>query len=322
MSAHEHRHAATANLRCAVLTISDTRTEGDDVGGRLLREQLEAAGHTVVEHHIVRDEPSQVRAYVEQLATAGRAQALITTGGTGITTRDTTFEALDGLLEKRLTGFGELFRMLSFQEIGAAAMLSRALAGTFKGLVIAALPGSPAAVRLALDKLLLPELPHMVWLAKPHDASPAPHAHDHAHHHHHRAPAGKPQDAPSHDTPFTPEDCIKEVAALARLDAAKMQKVNLFGSTHFFCDVYGLLPGQAQKPHTHDDADKVYFVVRGEGVFTLGDGAHDERELTVREGHAVHAPASVVHGVRNDSAAPLLVLTFMAPNPTPPGARA
>jgi molybdopterin adenylyltransferase len=319
MSAPEHRHAATAKVRCAVLTISDTRTSADDVGGTLLREQLEASGHTVVEHHIVRDEPSRVRAYVEQLAAGGQAQALITTGGTGITTRDTTFEALDGLLEKKLTGFGELFRMLSFQEIGAAAMLSRALAGTYQGLVIAALPGSPAAVRLALEKLLLPELPHMVWLAKPSDASHASHAsHAHGHgHHHHHAPVGKPHDAPSQDAPFTPEDCVKEVAALARLDAAKMQKVNLFGSAHFFCDVYGLLPGQSQKPHTHEGADKVYFVLRGEGVFTLG-----ARELTVREGHAVHAPANIVHGVRNDSAAPLLVLTFMAPNPTPPGARA
>ena len=296
MGVHEHHHAPSAGVRCAVLTLSDTRTVENDVGGALLRERLETAGHIIVDYRILRDEPALVRAHVEALAARGDTQAILTTGGTGITARDATFEALDGLLEKRLTGFGELFRMLSFQEIGPAAMLSRALAGTYRGLVIAALPGSPAAVQLAMDKLLLPELAHMVWLASP--TTPTAHTHTDAH-----APA-----APSLD----PGVLVKDAAGLARFDSAKMQKVALFGTTHFFCDVYGLAPGQAQKPHAHDDADKVYFVVSGQGAFQLGADT-----LTVGVGHAVHAPARVVHGVRNDGGEPLVLLVFMAPNPTP-----
>lgn len=149
-------------MACYVLTVSDSRTPETDSGGRTIRELLEAAGHTVAGHTIVRDEPSQVTAIVRQELGAGRARVIVTTGGTGITSRDGTFEAIDGLLEKRLDGFGELFRMLSFQQIGAAAMMSRATAGTSGRTAIFVLPGSPDAVHLAMTRLILPELGHVV----------------------------------------------------------------------------------------------------------------------------------------------------------------
>jgi molybdenum cofactor biosynthesis protein B len=144
-----------------VLTCSDSRAQADDVSGRALREGLEAAGHSVVGQTVVRDEPEQIRAAVER-GLADGARAVLVTGGTGITRRDQTVEAIRPLLEKEIPGFGELFRMLSFQEIGSAAWLSRALAGTVRGALIFVLPGSPNAVRLALDRLILPELGHAV----------------------------------------------------------------------------------------------------------------------------------------------------------------
>lgn len=149
-------------MACYVLTVSDSRTPETDTGGRTIRELLERAGHTVAGHAIVRDEPTQVAAIVRKEIEAGRARVIVTTGGTGITSRDGTFEAIDGLLEKRLDGFGELFRMLSFQDIGSAAMMSRATAGTAGRMAIFVLPGSPDAVRLAMTRLILPELGHVV----------------------------------------------------------------------------------------------------------------------------------------------------------------
>ena len=149
-------------MRCYVLTVSDTRTEDTDTAGKAIVELLAAAGHVVVGRRIVKDEPSEVAALVRLQAASDHVDAVITTGGTGITRRDSTFEAVDGVLEKRLPGFGELFRMLSFQEIGAAAMLSRACAGTCLGKIVVALPGSENAVRLALTKLVVPELAHLV----------------------------------------------------------------------------------------------------------------------------------------------------------------
>jgi molybdenum cofactor biosynthesis protein B len=144
------------------MTISDTRTEATDASGRAIFDLLWAEGHQVAGRRIVRDEPDQVAAAIrEQLASAS-VQVVIATGGTGITSRDTTFEAIDALLEKRLDGFGELFRMLSFQEIGSAAMLSRACAGLANRKVIFSLPGAENAVRLAMTKLVLPELGHLV----------------------------------------------------------------------------------------------------------------------------------------------------------------
>jgi molybdenum cofactor biosynthesis protein B len=161
-SVTEHRAAAPRAVRCAVCTISDSKTVETDASGRLLRELLTGAGHEVVEHHLVRDEPSQVRGVIEAACTHPAVQAIILTGGTGITARDQTAEAIEGLLDKRLPGFGELFRMLSYREIGPAAMLSRAQAGVRAGRLIFSLPGSPAACRLALEALILPELGHLV----------------------------------------------------------------------------------------------------------------------------------------------------------------
>jgi molybdenum cofactor biosynthesis protein B len=162
MSSTEHRARAPRSVRCLIITVSDTRTEETDTGGRALAELLTAAGHVLVGRRLVRDEPASVAALVREQAESGDVDAIITTGGTGITRRDSTFEAIDGLLEKRLPGFGEVFRMLSFQEIGAAAILSRACAGTRGRTVVVALPGSEHAVRLAASRLLVPELAHMV----------------------------------------------------------------------------------------------------------------------------------------------------------------
>lgn len=159
--AREHRSDAPTHISCFVLTCSDSRAHADDVSGRALREGLEAAGHTVVGQTVVRDEPEQIRTAVEQ-GLAGGARAVLITGGTGITRRDQTVEAVRPLLEKEIPGFGELFRVLSFQEIGSAAWLSRTLAGTVRGALVFVLPGSPNAVRLALERLILPELGHAI----------------------------------------------------------------------------------------------------------------------------------------------------------------
>jgi molybdenum cofactor biosynthesis protein B len=149
-------------VACFVLTVSDTRTPDTDSSGRAIRELLAAGGHVVSGHAIVRDEPAQVRQQVLAQCANPATQVIVTTGGTGITSRDGTYEAVSGLLDKRLDGFGELFRMLSFQEIGAAAMMSRAIAGTVKSTVVFVLPGSENAVRLAMTRLIIPELTHVV----------------------------------------------------------------------------------------------------------------------------------------------------------------
>ena len=145
-----------------MLTISDTKTPESDTSGALIRERLAAAGHRVVGSSIVRDEPVEVQRIVREASADAAVQVIIMTGGTGITSRDSTYEAVDAMLDKRLPGFGELFRMLSFQEVGAAAMLSRAQMGVHARRIVVSLPGSPNACRLALDKLLLPELGHLV----------------------------------------------------------------------------------------------------------------------------------------------------------------
>jgi molybdenum cofactor biosynthesis protein B len=156
-----HKALAPTSVRCFVLTVSDTRTPDTDTGGQAIRRLLEEAGHQVSGHAIVRDEPAQVTITVREQVTNADTQVIITTGGTGITSRDGTFEAIDALLEKRLDGFGELFRMLSFQEIGASAMMSRATAGTVSRKAIFVLPGSPNAIQLAMTRLILPELGHV-----------------------------------------------------------------------------------------------------------------------------------------------------------------
>ena len=162
MSEAEHKAAAPDRVRCFVLTVSDTRTTATDRSGDAIADLLTRAGHDIVGRDIVKDNPQHVATAVTDQVTNGRAQVVIITGGTGLTARDSTYEAVDGLLEKRLDGFGELFRMLSYHEIGPAAMLSRACAGTARGKFVAVLPGSEGAVRLAITKLLIPELGHIV----------------------------------------------------------------------------------------------------------------------------------------------------------------
>jgi molybdenum cofactor biosynthesis protein B len=148
-----------------VLTVSDTRTDETDSSGLAICDLLRAEGHQVAGKAIEKDEPSRVAELVRQQAAIGDVDAIITTGGTGITSRDSTFEAIDALLTKRLPGFGELFRMLSYEDIGSAAMMSRACAGIIGRVVVVALPGSEKAVRLAMTKLVLPELTHLVQQA-------------------------------------------------------------------------------------------------------------------------------------------------------------
>src|SRR5688572_22181684 len=153
VSAEEHKRQSPplVDVRIAVVTVSDTRTEESDVGGKLVRQLCQEAGATVDCSFIVRDEPAEVASRVRELAMRERLNAVLLTGGTGIARRDTTVEALAGLFDKTLDGFGELFRMLSFQEIGSAAMLSRATAGVIGGVLVFVMPGSPKAVALAMS---------------------------------------------------------------------------------------------------------------------------------------------------------------------------
>ena len=155
-----HRKDAPASVRCFVLTISDSRTEATDTSGDTIVEALRGAGHEVAGRRIVRDDPDVVRDVV--VSEAPRVDVVITTGGTGVTARDSTYEAIAGILDKRLDGFGELFRMLSYAEIGSAAMLSRACAGSVGRTAVFSLPGSQHAVRLAMEKLIVPEIGHVV----------------------------------------------------------------------------------------------------------------------------------------------------------------
>jgi molybdopterin adenylyltransferase len=165
MSAHEHhRHGAHAHLKLGIVSATDSRTAESDESGHLIKEMLERAGHSVVYYEVLPDSPERIRQALTDNLTL--LDGLIFTGGTGIAPRDTTIEAIRPMLSKELEGFGELFRMLSYQEIGSAAMLSRALAGISHGRIVVALPGAPDACRLALEKLLLPELGHMQYLLK------------------------------------------------------------------------------------------------------------------------------------------------------------
>ena len=165
MSHTEHQALGQQQARVFVPTVSDTRTDETDSSGRAIIELLQAAGHHVAGKAIEKDEPARVAELVRQQAVIADVDAIITTGGTGLTSRDSTFEAIDALLHKRLPGFGELFRMLSYQDIGAAAMLSRACAGTIGPVVVISLPGSENAVRLAMTRLVIPELGHLVQQA-------------------------------------------------------------------------------------------------------------------------------------------------------------
>jgi len=157
-----HRAYAPEKLSCALLTVSDSRTLDDDTSGALMRDLLEAAGHRIVDRAIVTDEADAIRRWVLKHIARGEVDAILVTGGTGIAPRDITVETIEPLLCKLLTGFGELFRSLSFEQIGAAAMLSRALAGTANRTAVFVLPGSAKAVKLALERLIVPELPHLI----------------------------------------------------------------------------------------------------------------------------------------------------------------
>lgn len=163
-STQQHREIAAEEgpVSVAIVTVSDSRTAETDTNAAFLREQLEADGNGVTAYQIIKDEPDQVSEVLDKMADTN-AQVIIFNGGTGIAPRDTTFDILNQKLEKTLPGFGELFRMFSYDQVGAAAMLSRATAGVYRGKVVVSTPGSNAAVRLAWEKLIGPELQHLAW---------------------------------------------------------------------------------------------------------------------------------------------------------------
>lgn len=167
-SVRQHRESAPESIRVAVLTISDTRTPETDTGGDVAEDLISGAGHEVVAREIVRDEAANIRNTLVDLLARSDVDAIVTTGGTGISGRDTTYEVVDRMIEKKLDGFGELFRSLSYEEIGAAAVLSRAVAGAVGTKLIASLPGSRNAVRLGMEKLLVPEMAHIVFELRKH----------------------------------------------------------------------------------------------------------------------------------------------------------
>jgi len=161
-TAHRAHARDLGPVSIALVTVSDSRSAEDDDNGAWLRQQIEDAGHRVVDYRVLPDEPSLIVEALDECV-AGEAQIVLFNGGTGISKRDSTFDAIGGRLEKTLSGFGELFRMLSYAQVGAAAMFSRATAGVVGGTVVISTPGSPAAVQLAWSKLILPELAHLAW---------------------------------------------------------------------------------------------------------------------------------------------------------------
>jgi molybdopterin adenylyltransferase len=162
MSVEEHRAKGKPSISCFVVTVSDTRDETTDESGLLIKSLLAAEKHSLAGYRIVKDEPAEIAALLREALADKQAEAVIVNGGTGIAPRDGTYEVIVGLLDKRLDGFGEIFRYLSYQDIGSAAIMSRAVAGSAQGKVLISLPGSKGAVRLAMEKLILPELRHMV----------------------------------------------------------------------------------------------------------------------------------------------------------------
>ncbi|MEH2145202.1 MAG: molybdenum cofactor biosynthesis protein B [Nostoc sp.] len=162
MMPQPHPDLPRITVTCAVVTVSDTRTLETDKSGQLIQQLLLQANHAVGAYTIIKDEPTQIQGQIESLAKSSNLDAVIFNGGTGIAPRDTTYDAIEKLLEKTLPGFGELFRFLSYQEIGSRAIASRAVAGVFQDKLIFSLPGSSNAVRLAMEKLIVPELTHLV----------------------------------------------------------------------------------------------------------------------------------------------------------------
>jgi len=161
-----HPTPETVSVACAVITVSDTRSPTQDSSGQTIQSQLMAAGHQVARYEIVPDEPLVIQAKLQQLGGQVGIQAVIFNGGTGIAPRDTTYDAIQALLEKELPGFGEIFRFLSYQEIGSRAIASRATAGIYRNLIVFSLPGSTNAVTLGMEKLIVPELVHLTGLLK------------------------------------------------------------------------------------------------------------------------------------------------------------
>jgi molybdenum cofactor biosynthesis protein B len=163
-STQEHKKIAAQRgpVSIALVTVSDTRTGETDTNGHYLKGEIDRLGHKLAAYHLVKDDAAQIQILLEELAT-GEAKLILFNGGTGISPRDTTYDVLSRNLEKTLPGFGEIFRALSYEEVGAAAMLSRATAGVYRGKVVISTPGSPAAVKLAWEKLILPELEHLAW---------------------------------------------------------------------------------------------------------------------------------------------------------------
>lgn len=164
MGAEEHREkAGHGPVTLAIVTVSDTRTPETDTNKQYLEARLRELGHRIAAYRLIKDEPDQVAAVMDELAAMPEVQIILFNGGTGIAPRDTTYDAISRKLEKMLPGFGELFRMLSYQDIGAAAMLSRATAGVYKQTLIVSMPGSSNAVKTAVEKLIIPEINHLAW---------------------------------------------------------------------------------------------------------------------------------------------------------------
>jgi molybdenum cofactor biosynthesis protein B len=161
--AHEqHKAHAPHCVTCVVITCSDTRTSQTDTSGQLMMRLLKEHGHDLAGYHVIKDDPAQIRSVIEEAAAHDAVQAILINGGTGISKRDSTFEAVDGMLEKRLVGFGEIFRYLTYKDIGSSAIMTRATAGIFRGRIIFSTPGSEGAVRLAMESLILPEIGHII----------------------------------------------------------------------------------------------------------------------------------------------------------------
>jgi molybdopterin adenylyltransferase len=161
--AHEqHKAHAPHCVTCVVITCSDTRTSQTDTSGQLMMRLLKEHGHELAGYHVIKDDPAQIRSVIEEAAAHDAVQAILVNGGTGISKRDSTFEAVDGMLEKRLVGFGEIFRYLTYKDIGSPAIMTRATAGIFRGRIIFSTPGSEGAVRLAMESLILPEIGHII----------------------------------------------------------------------------------------------------------------------------------------------------------------
>lgn len=163
MGVKDHKKKAKKNMKCAVITVSSSRVKEDDESGKIISSILETNGHKIIYYNILKDDLELLKTEVQKLIIDGEVEIIILNGGTGISKKDVTIEAVSQLFEKKLSGFGELFRALSYKEIGSASIMSRAIAGVANSKIIICIPGSPNAVRLAVEKIIINELAHMVW---------------------------------------------------------------------------------------------------------------------------------------------------------------